>query len=155
MDKKDELLKGCKNTAAILLNRLEEFINVNQKNSGGYIISCLIGRFEYKLNALLAEMFPDEIQKEISDDNRLNKACYYLEHVFRRLDYNRDEAVIWIKSGNFKMDPHFVGSGKPDYKIVGDLILARMNELCDDDGEYIRNLMSYLNDRLNADDWRD
>lgn len=154
MDKKDELLKGCKNTAAILLERLEEFINVNQKKSDGYVISCLMGRFEYKLNALLKEMFPDEIQKEISDDNRLNKACYYLEYVFRRLDYNRDEAVIWIKSGNFKMDPHFVGSGKPDYKIVGDLILARMNELCDD-GEYIRNLMSYLNDRLNADDWRD
>ena len=54
------------------------------------------------------------------------------------------------------MEPHFLGKGvAPDYEIVGDLILSRMNEIGDDDGEYIRNLMSYLNDRMDADDWRE
>lgn len=153
MDKKDELLKGCKNTAAILLNRLEEFINVNQRNSGGYVISCLIGRFEYKLNSLLKEMFPDEIQKEISDDNRLNRACHYLGYVFRRLDYNRDEAVFWIKSGNFKMDPHFVGD-KDEYEIIGDLILKTMDE-SDRNERLMEEIVEYVNKRMASDNWRE
>jgi hypothetical protein len=74
----------------------------------------------------------------------------------RRLDYNRDEGVFWIKSGSFEMEPYFLGKGvAPDYGIVGDLILSRMDEIGDDDGEYIRNLVSYLNDRMDADDWRE
>ena len=104
------------------------------------------------LNTLLGETFPDDVE-EISDESRLNRAAYYLEHALRRLDHNRDEAVFWIKSGPFRMDSCFVGGGG-DYKIIGDMILARMNEMCEDE-EYIRNLMSYLNDRMADNDWKD
>ena len=115
-----------------------------------------MGQFEYNLNTLLREIFPDEIRRDISDESRLNKACHYLGYVLKRLDYNRDEGVFWIKSGSFEMEPYFLGKGvAPDYEIVGDLILSRMDEIGDDDGEYIRNLMSYLNDRMANNDWRE
>ena len=151
-----EKYKSCENSAAALFKRLKKIIENGSKDSDGYAISALMGQFEYNLNTLLGEIFPDEIRRDISDESRLNKACHYLGYVLRRLDYNRDEVVFWIKSGGFKMEPHFLGKGvAPDYEIVGDLILSRMDEIGDDDGEYIRNLVSYLNDRMDADDWRE
>ncbi len=138
-------------SAVELLKELKGFV-YNSEKPDKYVVSNLVSQFEYSLNTLLGETFPDDVE-EISDESRLNRAAYYLGHVIRRLDRNRDEAVFWIKSGPFRVDTHFVGD-VVDYKIVGDMILARMNEMCDD-GEYIRNLMSYLNDRMAADDWRD
>ena len=135
-----------------LLKELKGFVD-NGEKLDKYVVSNIMSQFEYSLSTLLGETFSDETLEEISDESRLNRAAYYLGHVIRRLDHSRDEAVFWIKSGPFRMDSHFVGSCA-DYKIVGDMILARMNEMCDD-GEYIQNLMSYLNDRMAADDWRD
>ena len=138
-------------SAVDLLKELKEFVD-NGEKLDKYVVSNLTSQFEYSLNTLLGETFPDDVE-EISDESRLNRAAYYLGHVIRRLDRSRDEAVFWIKSGSFRMDSYFVGSGE-DYKIVGDMILARMNEMCDD-GEYIQNLMSYLNNRMADDDWKD
>lgn len=138
-------------SAVDLLKELKGFVD-NGEKPDKYVVSKLISQFEYSLSTLLREIFPDDVE-EISDESRLSRASYYLGHVLRRLDRNRDEAVFWIKSGPFRMDTNFVGGGA-DYKIVGDMILARMNEMCDD-GEYIRNLTSYLNDRMADDDWRD
>ena len=156
MSKLLEKYKSCENSAAVLFERLKKIIDGDSENSDGYAISALMGQFEYNLNTLLREIFPDEIRRDISDESRLNKACHYLGYVLRRLDYNRDEGVFWIKSGSFEMEPYFLGKGvAPDYEIVGDLILSRMDEIGDDDGEYIRNLMSYLNDRMANNDWRE
>jgi hypothetical protein len=138
-------------SAVDLLKKLKEFVD-NGEKLDKYVVSNLMSQLEYSLNILLGEIFLDDVE-EIFDESRLNRAAYYLGHVIRRLDGNRDEAVFWIKSGPFRIDTHFVG-GSADYKIVGDMILARMNEMCDD-GEYIQNLMFYLNDRMAADDWRD
>ena len=138
-------------SAVDLLKELKEFVD-NGENLDKYVVSNFMSQFEYNLNTLLGKIFPDDVE-EISDGSRLSRASYYLGHVLKRLDRSRDEAVFWIKSGPFRMDAHFVGDSA-DYKIVGDMILARMNEMCDD-GEYIQNLMSYLNDKMAADDWRD
>lgn len=138
-------------SAVCLLKELKGFVD-NGEKLDKHVVSNLMSQLEYSLNTLLGETFPDDVE-EISDESRLNRAAYYLGHVLRRLDRNRDEAVFWIKSSPFRIDSHFVGSCA-DYKIVGDMILARMNEMCDD-GEYIQNLMSYLNDRGADDDWKD
>ena len=156
MSNLSEKYKSCENSAATLFERLKRIIDNGSKDSDGYAISAFVGQFEYDLNTLLGKIFPDEVRRDISDGNRLNKACHYLNYVLRRLDHTRDEGVFWIKSGSFEMEPHFLGKGvAPDYEIVGDLILSRMDEIGDDDGEYIRNLVSYLNDRMANNDWRE
>ena len=156
MSNLSEKYKSCENSAAVLFERLKKIIDNGSKDSDGYAISAFMGQFEYNLNTLLGEIFPDKVRRDICDESRLNKACHYLGYVLRRLDYNRDEGVFWIKSGGFKMEPYFLGKGvAPDYEIVGDLILSRMDEIGDDDGEYIRNLVSYLNDRMANNDWRE
>ena len=156
MSNLSEKYKSCENSAAVLFERLKKIIDNGSKDSDGYAISALMGQFEHNLNTLLREIFPDEVRRDISDESRLNKVCHYLGYVSRRLDHSRDEGVFWIKSGSSEMEPYFLGKGvAPDYEIVGDLILSRMDEIGDDDGEYIRNLVNYLNDRMANNDWRE
>lgn len=57
------------------------------------------------------------------------------------------EGFFWIKCGETGETSH-----EDDYKIIGDLILNRMDESDDNNGQLVDKIVSYVNDRMAADD---
>lgn len=142
-----EKLQSCYSDAQSLFLTINKYIETGKNKIN---IAYRLSIFDYSILNLLEEIFPDEVE-EITEEARLSRTDHYLRRGLKRLDDVHDRGFFWIKCGETGEISHFVGH-EDDYKIIGDLILNRMYESDDNNGQLMNKIVSYVNDRMAADD---
>ena len=142
-----EKLRSCYGDVQSLFLTINKYIETGKNKIN---IANRLSAFDYSILNLLDEIFPNEVE-EIMEEAQLSRTDHYLRRGLKKLDDVRDRGVFWIKCGEAGETSHFVGY-EDDYKIIGDLILNRMDESDDNNGQLMDKIVSYVNDRMATDD---
>jgi len=138
----------CREAAGNLFKKLDIVIEAGEEHPGRYGVAYQLSVFNYYLNVVIENLYLDETRNDIGDETRLDKISQHISRAMRLLK-GKDERAFWFKCGAFDSKLRLNGGGKPDYEFIGDLILSRIDETGSDEREFVNNLMSYLNRRLN------